>query len=159
MIFFIIFTPPSYACHVSRVMFLVIFLISTKRLIWYVEGLVSTGPTPSSIYIGHYDKKLDGVGPVDNRPSTDKLHHFVKKINKNRNKKIKKYMWHVTCDTWHVTRDMWQVTRDTSWHVTCLVGWTFSQNFSSLALTVCDSWYYEDLEEKDDSANEWRGCL
>ena len=24
-------------------------------------------------------KKLDGVGPVDNRPSTDKLHHFVRK--------------------------------------------------------------------------------
>ena len=24
-------------------------------------------------------RKLDGVGPVDNRPSTDKLHHFVKK--------------------------------------------------------------------------------
>ena len=23
--------------------------------------------------------KLDGVGPVDNRPSTDKLHNFVKK--------------------------------------------------------------------------------
>ena len=23
--------------------------------------------------------KLDGVGPVDNRPSTDKLHQFVKK--------------------------------------------------------------------------------
>ena len=22
--------------------------------------------------------KLDGVGPVDNRPSTDKLHRFVK---------------------------------------------------------------------------------
>ena len=25
--------------------------------------------------------KLDVVGPVDNRPSTDKLHHFVKKKN------------------------------------------------------------------------------
>ena len=25
------------------------------------------------------DEKLDGVGPVDNRPSTDKLLHFVKK--------------------------------------------------------------------------------
>ena len=24
-------------------------------------------------------KKLDGVGPVDNRPSTDKLDHFVRK--------------------------------------------------------------------------------
>ena len=34
--------------------------------------------------------KLDGVGPVDNRPSTDKPHHFVKK---NKNKE------HVTCDT------------------------------------------------------------
>ena len=29
--------------------------------------------------------KLGGVGPVDNRPSTDKLHHFKKK--------------NVTCDT------------------------------------------------------------
>ena len=26
--------------------------------------------------------KLDGVGPVDNKPSTDKLHHFVKKKKK-----------------------------------------------------------------------------
>ena len=29
-----------------------------------------------------YFLKLDGVGPVDNRPSTDKLHHFIPK-NKN----------------------------------------------------------------------------
>jgi hypothetical protein len=27
-------------------------------------------------------RKLDGVCPVDNRPSTDKLHHFVKKKKK-----------------------------------------------------------------------------
>ena len=46
--------------------------------------------------------KLDGVGPVDNRPSTDKLHHSVRKKT--------------TCDTWHVTRDTWHVTCDT-WHV------------------------------------------
>ena len=44
-------------------------------------------------------------------------------------------MWHVTCNKWHVT---------------CFGRWTFSQNFSSLALTVCDLWYYEDLEEKAD---------
>ena len=56
-------------------------------------------------------------------------------------------MWHVTCDTWHV------LTRDTC-HMTCLGGWTFSQNFSSLALTICDLWYYEDLEEKDELMNE-----
>ena len=30
-------------------------------------------------------EKLDGVGPVDNRPSTDKLHQFVKKNNKKKN--------------------------------------------------------------------------
>ena len=62
-------------------------------------------------------------------------------------------MWHVTCDTWHVTHDAWHMTRDT-WHVTRLGGWTFSQNFSSLALIVCDLWYYEDLEEKDDLITE-----
>ena len=44
-------------------------------------------------------KKLDGVGPVDNKPSTDKLHNFVKKQTKKH-------------DIWHVTHDMWQVTRD-----------------------------------------------
>ena len=33
-------------------------------------------------------QELDGVGPVDNRPSTDKLHHFVRK----KERKI------VTCD-------------------------------------------------------------
>ena len=41
-------------------------------------------------------QKIDGVGPVDNRPSTDKLHHFERKKNKQKN------MWHVTQDTWHV---------------------------------------------------------
>ena len=35
-------------------------------------------------------KKLDGVGPVDNRPSTDKLQHFVRK--KKKKKKEKNYM-------------------------------------------------------------------
>ena len=35
--------------------------------------------------------KLDGVGPIDNRPSTNKLHHFVPPPQK---KKL-----HVTCDT------------------------------------------------------------
>ena len=48
-----------------------------------------------------YTSKLDRVGLVDNRPSTNKLHQFVKKM---------------TCDMWHVTRDMWHATCD-RWHV------------------------------------------
>ena len=62
----------------------------------------------------------------------------------------------MTCDTWHVTRDTWHVKCDT-WHIAHDIygGWTFSQNFSSLALTVCDLWYYEDLEEKDEWLNQW----
>ena len=47
--------------------------------------------------------KLDGEGPVNNRPSTNKLHQIVKKKKKN-------------CDMWHMTHDMWHVIRDT-WHV------------------------------------------
>jgi hypothetical protein len=62
-------------------------------------------------------------------------------------------MWHMTRDMWHVTRDTWHVTRD-MWHVTRLGGWTFSQNFSSLAFTVCDLWYYEDILGKG-WLNEW----
>ena len=77
--------------------------------------------------------------PVDDRPSTDKLHHFVQK---------KMDTWHVTRDTLHVTHDTWHVTRDT------FGGWTFSLNFSSLALTVCDLWYYEDILGKGSLNNQ-----
>jgi hypothetical protein len=56
-------------------------------------------------------------------------------------------MWHITCDTWNVTCD--------TWHVTCCGGWTFFKNFISLTLTVCDLWYYEDLEEKAHGINQW----
>ena len=41
--------------------------------------------------------KLDGVGPVDNRPSTDMLYHFVKKKKSD--------MGHLTPDTGHLTPD------------------------------------------------------
>ena len=58
-------------------------------------------------YSENYNK-LDGLGPVNNRPSTNKLHHFVKK---------KCDMWQVTCDTWNVTRDMWHVTCGMLWGV------------------------------------------
>ena len=63
-----------------------------------------------------------------------------------------------TCDMWHMTWDTWQVTHD-MWHMTHDMfgggGRTFSQNFSSLALTDCNLWYYEDLEEKADSISQW----
>ena len=39
--------------------------------------------------IGVNMSKLDRVGPVDNRPSTDKLHHFVQKKEEKKE---------VTCD-------------------------------------------------------------
>ena len=56
-------------------------------------------------------------------------------------------MWQVTRDRWHVTRDTWHVTRDT-WHMTHSLGWTFSQNFSSLALPVWDWQCIEDIWTK-----------
>ena len=60
---------------------------------------------PVKVFV--YSFKLDRVGPVNKRPSTDRLHHFVrKKINK------------INCDMWHVTPNTWHVTHDT-WHVTC----------------------------------------
>ena len=43
--------------------------------------------------------ELDGVGPVDNRPSTNKLHHFVEEEEKREEK---------NCDMWQVTSDRWR---------------------------------------------------
>ena len=42
----------------------------------FVQGTGS--PNANGIHL--QEKNLDGVGPVDNGPSTDQLHHFVKKI-------------------------------------------------------------------------------
>ena len=60
----------------------------------------------------------------------------------------------MTHDMWHMTSDMGHMTHDMFGE-----GWTFSQNFSSLALSVCDLWYYEDMEEKahwlNESMKEW----
>ena len=49
-------------------------------------------------------------------------------------------MWHMTCDIWHMTHG---------------VAWTFSQNFSCLALMAWDLWCCEYLEEKADWLTEW----
>ena len=62
-------------------------------------------------------------------------------------------MLQVTYDIWQLTHDMWLMTYDTL-HMTGWVMWTFSQNLSSLALTVWDWRCFEDLEENDESVNE-----
>ena len=49
----------------------------------------------------HDTYQLDGVGPVDNRPSINKLHQIVQKKKKKKN-----------CDMWHMTRDTWHVGGD-----------------------------------------------
>ena len=53
--------------------------------------------------------------PVDSRPSTNKLDHFVQKKRRK-----KSDMWHVTSETWHMTRDMRHVTCDMFWGVNIL---------------------------------------
>ena len=77
-------------------------------------------------YIFEPTWKQDGVCPVDNRPSTNLLPHFVKTIHVTFN------MGHVTWDTWHVTGDMW--------HVIHGGGWKFSQNFIFYCLGSTVSW-------------------
>ena len=73
------------------------------------------------IFSGKTITKLDGVSLVDKKkPSTGYLQHIFPHPPQ---KKL-----HVTCDTCNVTHDMSQVTGGSRL--------TFSQNFSSLALTV-----------------------
>ena len=63
----------------------------------------SHGSSSDFLYICQAStSKLDGADLVDNRPSANKFHHFVKK----------KYIWHVNCDTWHVKHDTCYVTHE-----------------------------------------------
>ena len=54
--------------------------------------------------------KLYGVGPVDNKPSTNKLHNFVIIIIFSSSSNCD--MWHVICDMWHMKCDMWHMKCD-----------------------------------------------
>ena len=104
--------------------------------------LTSKSPQGHSIQLALNWLKLDGSGPIDNRPYTDKLYHFVAPPPK-KTKQKQNNIWYMTCDMWYVTCDLWHVKCDT-WHMTCdmwhVVGWTFPKIFISLALTVCDLW-------------------
>ena len=94
----------------------------------YADDLFKVWPWPLP-----FNYKVDGVGPVDNRPSIDQLNHFVHFFLfffiKNADKKYF-VMWQVTPERWHVTCDTWYIIHS--------VGWTFSQNFSSLVFPVLD---------------------
>ena len=92
------------------------------------------------IYFSLKEFKLDGIGPVDNRPSTDKFEHFV-----HTKKNVTCDMWHVTCGTWHMTHDMW--------HMTGGRRWTFTQNFKFLALMVWEWRGTEDISTNHESVN------
>ena len=50
---------------------------------------------------------------------------------------------------------MWHVTHDMGYRTQKCDNVTFSPNFSSLPITVCDLWYYEDLKEKAHGLNDW----
>ena len=50
--------------------------------------------------------KLDGVGLVDNRPSTEKL-YYLKRKEEEKNWHVTGGKWQVTCDMWNVTCEMW----------------------------------------------------
>ena len=65
-------------------------MAARTRALWLIllplasSPVSSSGPELTTILLNPgidapQEIKLDGVGPVDNRPSTDKLHHFVKK--------------------------------------------------------------------------------
>ena len=87
-------------CHISHVHFLLLY----KTLLWIFLGQIG-GPSLCSVCyqrgLPRLVYKLDGLGPIDNRHSTNWPRH-----------------WYFLCDTWYVICDMWQVTCD-MWHVMC----------------------------------------
>ena len=99
--------------------------------------------------------EIDGVGPIDNTPFTNKLYHcvqiyiyiYIYIIIENTID-----MWQVTCDMLNVTMtcDMWHVT----WYATGGGSWTFSKNVSSLSLRVLECRSFEDVFTKNESLTD-----
>ena len=78
----------------SRVVTVLTVLLGSTGILGNLLAIFILSRYPiSNLLKIQYFKKLDGAGPIDNRASTDKLDHFVRK-------KIG------TCDTRHVTCDM-----------------------------------------------------
>ena len=81
-----------------------------------------------------------------------------KKLSGDQTKSLCQCLWSITfrvsCQIsalyFHSARPLGQA----EWHVTHSGGWTFSQNFSLLALIVWAGKGFEDLKEMDDSLNE-----
>ena len=135
----------KYMCYFVVVRINVLFLLlGQPRLL-----ILSRAPEgKGSRFLFNFHIKLDGVGPVDNRPSTNSLHHFIILIFLFflcETWQVKHDMWLVTCDTWHVKRDMWHVTCDTWREVNILsklqvpssYGWT-GFNFVQNVIFVLD---------------------
>ena len=124
--------------------------------------------TRTNTVLPHYLRsvQVQFLDLVDNRPSTNKLHHFVKKTQRKTKTMwhVTCDMWHVTCDTWHVTRDTWHVTHDT-WHMTCLGGGrgvnilSKFQLPSSYCLWFVILWRSGEIGSRTDWLIESRGCL
>ena len=59
-------------------------------IFWGAIGPLKHDLTFIYCYRGHLKKKLDGVGPIDNRPSTDKLHKEKPRKTKHKPRRTKK---------------------------------------------------------------------
>ena len=84
--------------------------------------------------------KLDMTAPLITKHPPKSFTNLSERKKKNY-KNVTCDMWHMTCDTWHVTCDIWQMT--------CGGRQTFSQNFSSLPLTIWEWRCSEDFSTND----------
>ena len=97
-------------------------MIGFSFVIWQATGLSNVALEAQCMYLAGGLKNID----LKNWIST-KSERFTARTGFDLYPSILLYIYF----------DMWHVTGDT-WHMTGMGRWTFSQNFSSLALTVCE---------------------
>ena len=135
----------------------IVAIIYTLSWGWVVSLVCNFFPQDSipdwSVY------KLNGVGPVDNRPSTNLLHHFVKKNKKKTDrtpdtKHVTPDTWHLTCETWHVKPYTLHVTPD----MLNMVGVSILSKFqlpSSYGLGIMMFWGFGGKGLLNELMNQW----
>ena len=124
---YIIFVAASRHCFPKKLPCVQHFISAWPALL-YLKG------ASDDRYVSTW--KLDRLAPLITDPPSSSFYTLSKK-----KKIVTSDIWHVTHDTWHMTHDMW--------HMTGGGRWTFSQNASSLALTVWEWRRSEDISTKD----------
>ena len=116
--------------------------LSTELIVFNKFLLIFLSWLPPLIQVDHWEQNIDSADLIN----------LINIIIQNNFEFLHLPLWKLDgVGMWRGTDDMWHVTRG--------AGWTFSPNFSSLALMVWERQCFEEIFTNVEWVSQWRRCL